>query len=343
MKYDLQSILEIGEKKGCAIPAFNVYNLETVLGVLNAAQETGAPVIFQMYSRLFDTQEARYVAPAIMEAIDTLKTPAAFHLDHGAGEPEVMRALRYGATGVMIDASVNPLEENIAQTRRVVELAGAVGVGVEGELGHVGTTKDEVMAAFTGKISQIPPMYSAVKVNGKRLYQLARQGKTVERAAREITIYEMEIQKIELPLVTFRVRCSKGTYIRTLCSDIGEKLGTGAAMEHLLRTRVGRFTLSEAITLDEAEAIMKSDDPEKIRGYILPVDDFFEEAPRVHVEEAGMRYLLNGNTVRRKMTDLAPGTQDGYVRMYDRNDKFYALYRYDGSSDEMKSVKMFLS
>ena len=201
----------------------------------------------------------------------------------------------------------------------------------------------EVMAAFTGKISQIPPMYSAVKVNGKRLYQLARQGKTVERAAREITIYEMEIQKIELPLVTFRVRCSKGTYIRTLCSDIGEKLGTGAAMEHLLRTRVGRFTLSEAITLDEAEAIMKSDDPEKIRGYILPVDDFFEEAPRVHVEEAGMRYLLNGNTVRRKMTDLAPGTQDGYVRMYDRNDKFYALYRYDGSSDEMKSVKMFLS
>ncbi|WP_370808984.1 class II fructose-bisphosphate aldolase [[Ruminococcus] torques] len=149
MKYDLQSILEIGEKKGCAIPAFNVYNLETVLGVLNAAQETGAPVIFQMYSRLFDTQEARYVAPAIMEAIDTLKTPAAFHLDHGAGEPEVMRALRYGATGVMIDASVNPLEENIAQTRRVVELAGAVGVGVEGELGHVGTTKDEVMAAFT--------------------------------------------------------------------------------------------------------------------------------------------------------------------------------------------------
>lgn len=141
--------MRLEKKKGCAIPAFNVYNLETVLGVLNAAQETGAPVIFQMYSRLFDTQEARYVAPAIMEAIDTLKTPAAFHLDHGAGEPEVMRALRYGATGVMIDASVNPLEENIAQTRRVVELAGAVGVGVEGELGHVGTTKDEVMAAFT--------------------------------------------------------------------------------------------------------------------------------------------------------------------------------------------------
>lgn len=149
MKYDLQSILAIGEEKGCAIPAFNVYNLETVLGVMNAAQETGAPVIFQMYSRLFDTQEARYVAPAIMEAIDTLKTPAAFHLDHGAGEPEVVRALRYGATGVMIDASTKPLEENIAQTKNVVDLAHAVGVGVEGELGHVGSTKDETMAAFT--------------------------------------------------------------------------------------------------------------------------------------------------------------------------------------------------
>ena len=201
----------------------------------------------------------------------------------------------------------------------------------------------EVMAAFTGKISQIPPMYSAVKVNGKRLYQLARQGKTVERAPREITIHELEILKIELPLVTFRVRCSKGTYIRTLCSDIGETLGTGAAMEHLLRTRVGRFTLSEAITLDEAEAVMKSDAPEKIREHILPVDSFFEEAPSVHVKDEAMRYLLNGNAVRRKMTDLAPGAQDGYVRMYDRNGKFYALYRYDRASDEMKSVKMFLT
>ena len=199
------------------------------------------------------------------------------------------------------------------------------------------------MAAFTGKIRQIPPMYSAVKVNGKRLYQLARQGKTVERASREITIHELEIQKIELPLVTFRVRCSKGTYIRTLCSDIGDRLGTGAAMEHLLRTRVGSFTLDKALTLDEAEAVMKSDAPERIREYILPVDGFFDEAPRVHVRDEAMRYLLNGNTVRRKMTDLAPGAQDGYVRMYDKNEKFYALYRYDRSSDEMKSVKMFLS
>ena len=187
----------------------------------------------------------------------------------------------------------------------------------------------EEAARFTGEISQIPPMYSAVKVNGKRLYQLAREGKRVE----------------------MRVRCSKGTYIRTLCNDIGEKLGTGAAMEHLLRTRVGNFTLDRSLTLDEAEKIMRSDAPEKIREYILPVDEFFDRAPKAHVREEGMRYLLNGNTVKRSLTDLgsrslsgqSSGAQDRYVRMYDRDGKFYALYAYNASHDELRCVKMFLS
>ena len=149
MRYDLNEILALGEKGGFAVPAFNVYNLETVLGVMNAAEETGAPVIFQMYSRLFDSQLARFVAPAILEAIDTMKTPAAFHLDHGAGTPEVLRALRYGATGIMIDASTLPLEGNIAKTKAAVELCAECGVSVEGELGHIGSTKDETMAEFT--------------------------------------------------------------------------------------------------------------------------------------------------------------------------------------------------
>ena len=149
MRYDLKDILELGEAGGFAIPAFNVYNLETVMGVMQAAEETGAPVIFQMYSRLFDSYEAQYVAPIIMEAIDNMKTPAAFHLDHGAGEPEVIRALRYGATGVMIDASKLDLDGNIAQTRKVVEMAAAVGVTVEGELGHVGFAKDGVSTEYT--------------------------------------------------------------------------------------------------------------------------------------------------------------------------------------------------
>lgn len=149
MKTDLKTILALGEARGCAIPAFNVYNLETLLGVLQAAQETGAPVIFQMYSRLFDGPDARLLASAILEAINQLETPAAFHLDHGAGMPQVQRALRWGATSIMIDASSLPFAENAAKTRQAVETCAACGICVEGELGHVGTTKDACMGEYT--------------------------------------------------------------------------------------------------------------------------------------------------------------------------------------------------
>lgn len=149
MYYGLKDILQLGEAGKFAVPAFNVYNLETVLGVMNAAEEAGAPVIFQMYSRLLDSQNGQYVAPIIMEAIKNMRVPAAFHLDHGAGVPEVLRALRYGATGIMIDASTKPLEENIEKTRQVVAMCREVGVGVEGELGHIGTTKETIGTEYT--------------------------------------------------------------------------------------------------------------------------------------------------------------------------------------------------
>lgn len=146
---DLKSILDLGEAGGFAVPAFNVYNLETVLGVMKAAEETGAPVIFQMYSRLFDSELAQYVAPVIREAMGNMKTPVAFHLDHGAGVPEVLRAFRYGATGVMIDASREPIEKNIEITKGVVEMAAEMGVTVEGELGLVGKAADGVSTDYT--------------------------------------------------------------------------------------------------------------------------------------------------------------------------------------------------
>lgn len=149
MKADLKSILELAEQRGCAIPAFNVYNLETLAGVYLAAKETGAPVIFQMYSRLFDHLDAELMAPAILKAIDSLETPAAFHLDHGAGMPEVLRALRAGATSIMIDASALPFRENVTRTREAVEACKACGIFTEGELGHVGTTRDESMGEYT--------------------------------------------------------------------------------------------------------------------------------------------------------------------------------------------------
>ena len=200
---------------------------------------------------------------------------------------------------------------------------------------------EEAAACFRGKISQVPPMYSAVKINGKRLYQLARQGRTVERPAREVTIHELVITKVELPLVTMRVRCSKGTYIRTLCQDIGEKLGTGGTMESLLRTRVGSFTLDQSIRLDEAEEIMKSDEPDRIRDYIMPVDSFFGDAPRATVKQEGLKALLNGNTVKRSLTDLPRGKEKRDVRMYGPDGQFCALYSYDPVRDELRNVKMF--
>ena len=149
MRYDLKEILDIGEQGGFAVPAFNVYNLETVLGVMKAAEETGAPVIFQMYSRLFDSEVAQYVSPIILEAMHNLKTPVAFHLDHGAGIPKVLRAFRYGATGVMIDASKETLDNNIAITKGVVDMAKELGITVEGELGEVGKAAEGVSTDYT--------------------------------------------------------------------------------------------------------------------------------------------------------------------------------------------------
>lgn len=149
MLVDLKTILGMAEEKGYAIPAFNVYNMETLIGVTEAAREAEAPIIVQMYSRLFDNRDAGYVSPMIRQAAKEISTPICFHLDHGSGIGTIARALRVGVTGAMIDASTLSLEENIAVTREAVELCAAVGVPVEGELGHVGGAADEYMCAYT--------------------------------------------------------------------------------------------------------------------------------------------------------------------------------------------------
>lgn len=149
MLVNLKEILAIAEKGNFAIPAFNVYNMETVMGVINAAEELSAPVILQAYSRLFTNEEAYFLAPIILAAAKKAKVPVCFHLDHGASEHEVVRALTYGATGIMIDASSLPFEENKSATARIKEIAAHAGVPVEGELGHIGSVNDESMAEFT--------------------------------------------------------------------------------------------------------------------------------------------------------------------------------------------------
>lgn len=197
-----------------------------------------------------------------------------------------------------------------------------------------------VIMSFLGESDQIPPMYSACKVNGRRLYELAREGKEVERKARRITIYELEILGMELPNVTIRVLCSKGTYIRTLCHDIGQKLGCGAAMQSLLRTRVERFTLADARRLDEIKEFWEKDEIGRI---LLPVDAMFETLPAVTVTPFFLTALQNGNPLYLRQIKGKSGWMDGeQTRVYDEAGKFYGIYAFLAMKGRFQPVKMFL-
>ena len=152
MLVELKEILSMAEEGGYCVPAFNVYNIETARGVVNAAEELRAPVILQFYSRLVTSKVAEDVAPVVRDMARRASVPVCFHLDHGAGECEVVRSLRMGMTGIMIDASTEEFEENIRKTKNVVRLCDYVGVGVEGELGHIGKAADgdeNVIAEYT--------------------------------------------------------------------------------------------------------------------------------------------------------------------------------------------------
>ncbi len=149
MLVNLKEVLDMAESGGYAIPAFNVYNMETVMGIIRAAEEAKSPVIIQSYSRLFTNEEGYFVSPIVLAAAKQASVPVCFHLDHGAGVPEVVKALRYGASGIMIDNSNLEFEQNISETAKVVEMCAAVGVPVEGELGHIGSVNDAEMQEFT--------------------------------------------------------------------------------------------------------------------------------------------------------------------------------------------------
>lgn len=149
MLVNLKTILDIAERGGFCVPAFNVYNMESVIGVLHAAEEERAPVIMQIYPRLIKEETGYFLAPIVLAAAARATVPVCFHLDHGPSELETTRSLRYGATGIMLDGSTLPFEENIALTKRVADTCRYLDVQVEGELGHIGTTKDDEMDEFT--------------------------------------------------------------------------------------------------------------------------------------------------------------------------------------------------
>lgn len=206
-----------------------------------------------------------------------------------------------------------------------------------------GLTEEQVrenILHFLGGYEQMPPMYSALKVNGKKLYELARAGKEVERKPRPVTISELEILELALPLVRFRVVCSKGTYIRTLCHDIGERLLVGGVMESLTRSRVGIFGIDGALRLADIEKLR---DEDKIADVIITPDAVFENLRAVTVAENAERLLENGNRIPAKLFATALPLEDGEeIRMYDRMGRFYGIYRYQSSTREAKPVKMFL-
>ena len=149
MLVNLKTVLALAEEKGFCVPAFNVYNMESCMGAIYAAEEMRAPVILQVYPRLMKEDTGYYLSPVILAAAKRASVPVCFHLDHGPSELETTRSLRYGATGIMLDGSTLPFEENIALTRRVVDTCRYLDVQVEGELGHVGTTNDQEMDEFT--------------------------------------------------------------------------------------------------------------------------------------------------------------------------------------------------
>lgn len=149
MLVNLKEIIEMAEKGNFAIPAFNVYNTETIMGVIKAAEEAKAPVIIQIYPRLLNEEVGFYLCPAIVAGAKKASVPICFHLDHGPSELEVQKALRWGATGIMYDGSVHPFDENVKNTKHIVDICGAIDVYVEGELGHVGSVNDDAMEEFT--------------------------------------------------------------------------------------------------------------------------------------------------------------------------------------------------
>lgn len=149
MLISLKEIIDIAEKGNFAIPAFNVYNTETVMGVIKAAEEEKAPVIIQVYPRLLNEEVGYYLCPAIIAAARKASVPVCFHLDHGPSEMEVQKALRWGATGIMYDGSVHPIDKNIENTKHIVDICGSIDVSVEGELGHVGSVNDDAMEEYT--------------------------------------------------------------------------------------------------------------------------------------------------------------------------------------------------
>ncbi len=208
---------------------------------------------------------------------------------------------------------------------------------------------EEAILSFIGEYNQLPPMYSAIKINGKRLYELARAGKEIERETRKVWIHNIQIlqtdeEKHEVRII---VECSKGTYIRTLCHDIGAKLNCGGCMKSLLRTKVGQFSIENSNKLSEISEMVQQN---RFENTVIKVDDMFPGYTKVVVAEEYNKLIYNGNSFQAKNLIeqiVETDNQDNYVdssiyRVYDWQNNFIGIYQFDKAEDKFKPLKMFL-
>ncbi len=213
----------------------------------------------------------------------------------------------------------------------------------------VDVTKEDIEAAilsFVGEYDQLPPMYSAIKVGGKRLYELARQGVEVERETRKVCIHSIKILEIkeEMHEIRFLVNCSKGTYIRTLCQEIGEKLQCGGCMKSLVRTKVGSFELDNSLKLSEIE---EKQGKNELDLFIVKTEDMFPTYNKVIVDALYSKYIYNGNSFPPAYIgnmEIIENNNDLTIpiRVYDWQNIFIGIYEYNANEALYKPVKMFL-
>lgn len=263
----------------------------------------------------------------------------------------VLREKRVGHAGTLDPMATGVLPVFVGRATRAVEFASesekeyiaGLKLGVitntqdlTGEILEerpVSATAEELEAAlagFRGEIAQIPPMYSAIKIQGKKLYELARKGREVERQPRPVTIHSLALEGQTGPAdYILRVRCSKGTYVRTLCHDIGRALGCGGCMSSLRRTMAAGFSLEDAVSL---EAVCQGEDPAAL---LRPVEDYFSAYPALTLGPAEEQKVRNGMKLKRPMAGLAPGE----YRVYGAGGEFLALSRWDGGT--LTTVKSF--
>jgi len=194
----------------------------------------------------------------------------------------------------------------------------------------VSVTKERLLEAiekFKGEIKQIPPMYSAIKINGEKLYNLARKGIEVERKQRLVTIHDIELVEMQPEYARILVSCSKGTYIRTLCEDIGSELGCGAAMGTLLRRASGAFELDSAIKVDEIKALAIEG---RVEDYVIAPEEFFKNYPKIYAKEEAYKLIRNGNKFGEDLVDAEDLEQGQKYKLY-ANNQFIGLYILDES------------